>query len=179
MLPVVSFRVMAKPAPALLGPVRTETTRSEEATTPVPDSGTLFGFSSVSFEAKLRVATVEPREAGVRRTVTRRAAAGARLNAPPPATIEYSAAAAPESVVEVTFRVAVPVLRTVTARSLDEPWVTLPKASDAGAVSMSGVDRAAPPRYRASAKWERPPTRAPPTTTMFPSGCTATKDGRS
>src|SRR5215813_5651849 len=135
MLPVVSFRVIAEPAPAVAGPVSAETTTSDEATA-VPDSGTFFAFSSVSFEAKLRVATLEPRDVGVRRTVTCRVAAGARLNAPPPATIEYSAV--PTSVVEVTFRVAVPMLRTVTARSLNEPWLTLPKASDAGAVSMSG-----------------------------------------
>src|SRR5262245_55009090 len=178
MLPVVSFRVMAKPAPALLGPVSAETTRSS-GPTPVPDSGTFFGFSSVSLEATLRVATLEPRDVGVRRTVTRRVAAGARLNAPPPDTIEYSPADAPESVLEVTFRVAVPVLRTVTARSLDEPWVPLPKASDAGAVSMSGVATAALPTYRASAKNPRPLTTARPATTIFPSGCTATEVAKS
>src|SRR5262244_2014340 len=176
MLPVVSVRVIAKPAPALAGPVSAETTRSGKAT-PVPDSGTFFGFSSVSFEAKLKVATLEPREVGVRRTVTCQVAAGARLNAPPPAMIEYSAV--PRSVVEVTFRVAVPVLRTVTARSLNEPWATLPKESDAGAVSMSGVESTAPPTYRASANSARPLTVAPPATTIFPSGCTATEDGTS
>src|SRR5215813_10384396 len=147
MLPVVSFRVIVKPTPAVAGPVSAETTRSDKAT-PVPDSGTFFGFSSASFEAKLRVATLEPREVGVRRTVTCRVAAGARVKAPPPATIEYSAVV-PMSVVEDTFRVAVPVLRTVTARSLNEPWLTLPKASDTGAVSMSGVEGAALPTYRA------------------------------
>src|SRR5215813_12871447 len=115
MLPVVSFRVIAEPAPAVAGPVSAETTRSDE-TTPVPDSGTFFGFSSVSFEAKLKVATLDPSDVGVRRTVTRRVAAGARLKAPPPDMIEYSAAAGPASAVEVTFRVAVPVLRTVTPR---------------------------------------------------------------
>src|SRR5215831_20176035 len=104
MLPVVSVRVMAKPAPAVAGPVSDETTRSGKAT-PVPDSGTFFGFSSGSFEAKLKVATLEPREVGLRRTVTCRVAEGARLNAPPPATIEYSAV--PRSVVEVTFRVEI------------------------------------------------------------------------
>src|SRR5215467_14716632 len=109
MLPVVSFRVIAKPAPAVAGPVSAETTRSGKAT-PVPDSGTFFGFSSVSFEAKLKVATLEPREVGVRRTVTCRVAAGARLNAPPPATIEYSPV--PRSVGEVTLRGGGPVLRT-------------------------------------------------------------------
>src|SRR5215813_5248050 len=122
MLPVTSFTVIAKPAPAVAGPVSAEVTRSDRDT-PVPDSGTFFGFSSVSFEANLRVATLEPAEVGVRRTVTCLVAAGARLNAPPPATIEYSAVAL-RSVVEVTFRVAVPVLRTVTARSLNEPWLT-------------------------------------------------------
>src|SRR5262245_62450718 len=137
MLPVVSFTAIAKPAPAVVGAVSAETTRSDEAT-PVPDSGTFFGFSSVSLEAKLRVATLEPREVGVRRTVTGRVAPGPRLNAPPPARIEYSAVV-PRSVVDVTFRVAVPVLRTVTVRSLNEPWATLPKSSDAGAASMSGV----------------------------------------
>src|SRR5262249_21846018 len=165
MLPVVSFRVIAEPAPAVAGPVSAETTRSDGAT-PVPDSGTLFAFSSLSFEAQLRVATLEPREVGVRRTVTSRVAAGARLNAPPPAMIEYSAV--PRSVVEVTFRVAAPVLRTVIARSLNEPWLTLPKTSDAGAVSMSGVESTAPPTYRASATSARPLTVAPPATTTFP-----------
>src|SRR4029453_17174904 len=107
--------------------------------------------SSVSFDAKLRVAAFVPRDVGVRRTVTWRVAAGARLNAPPPATIEYSAEAGPTSVVDVTLRVALPVLRTMKAKSLNEPWVTLPKPSDAGAVSMSGA-RAALATYRASAK---------------------------
>src|SRR5262245_52213133 len=123
MLPVVSFRVMAKPAPALAGPVSAETTRSDEDT-PVPDRGTLFGFSSGSFEAKLRIAALVPSDVGVRRTVTSRLAAGARLNAPPPATIEYSAAAAPESVVEVTFRVGVSVLGNVNVRCLEETGAT-------------------------------------------------------
>jgi hypothetical protein len=62
---------------------------------------------------------------------------------------------------------------------LNEPWVTLPKASDAGAVSMSGVESTALPTYRASAKSARPLIVAPPATTMFPSGCTAKEKGRS
>src|SRR5262249_61595263 len=147
MLPVVSFRVVAEPAPAVAGPVSAQTRASDEAPA-VPDSGTFFAFSSVSFEAKLKVATLEPREVGVRRTVTCRVAAGARLNAPPPATIEYSAVAT--SVVEVTFRGAVPMLRTVTARSLNEPWLTLPKASDAGGASMCAGESTAPPTARAT-----------------------------
>src|SRR5262245_55915080 len=178
MLAVVSLRVMTRPAPPAAGPVSAETTRSVGATA-VAERGTPFGFSSGSLEAKLRVAALVPRDVGVRRTVTSRLAAGARLNAPPPATIEYSAAAAPESVVEVTFRVAVPVLRTVTARSVDEPGATFPKAGDAGAVSMSGVETPARPTYRASAKKPRPLMAARPATTIFPSGCTATEVSKS
>src|SRR5262249_59629002 len=112
MLPVVSFRVIAEPAPAVAGPVSAETTRSDEAT-PVPDSGTFFGFSSVSFEAKLRVATLEPREVGVRRTVTCRVAAGVRLNAPPPALLEDSPV--PTSVLPLTLRLPVPLFRPATS----------------------------------------------------------------
>jgi hypothetical protein len=44
---------------------------------------------------------------------------------------------------------------------------------------MSGVESTALPTYRASAKAARPLIVAPPATTIFPSGCTATENGTS